>query len=71
MKFYYNGKLVRTSKNHEYKYGILSSEGGSVTSCHATYEAAYKELQRRPGEIRTNIEITKEALKELEKGKSY
>ena len=23
MKFYYNGKLVRTSKTHEYKYAIV------------------------------------------------
>lgn len=26
MKFYYNGKLIRTSKTHEYKYAIIRKD---------------------------------------------
>ena len=32
MKYYYNGKLVRTSKN-EYKYGLYNPSKDKVTTC--------------------------------------
>lgn len=33
MKFYYNGKLVRTSKTHEYKFALLNTETGKAYAC--------------------------------------
>ena len=40
MKFYYNGKLIRTSKTHEYKYAVL--HGDKCLGCSATREGALK-----------------------------
>lgn len=71
MKFYYNGKLVRTSKTHEYHFGILNADGTKVTSCHGTYEAAMKEMNRRPGEIRSRIAELETGIKAIQAGKSY
>lgn len=49
MKFYYNGKLVRTSKTHEYKYALLNRADRTL-ACSATrkgaetaYNRAYKD----------------------------
>lgn len=43
MKFYYNGKLVRTSKTKHYKYGIVCCE--SVIACSETFENAQLRLE--------------------------
>ena len=71
MKFYYNGKLVRTSKNHEYHYGVLSSNGKSVNSCHATREAAEKAMAQPISNLRKAIENCKSAIRAIENGKTY
>lgn len=70
MKFYYNDKLVRTSKTHEYHYAILSANG-DVWSCHGTLEAAQKEFRRPISECETSIADTKKIIAALEKGKTY
>ena len=33
MKFYYNGKLVRTSKTMVYKYAIINTNNGKTVKC--------------------------------------
>ena len=45
MKFYYNGKKVRESKNHEYKYGLLYM--GEVIKCSKTKTALMAEIERK------------------------
>lgn len=45
MKFYYNGKLVRTSKKHEYKYGLLLWNG-EIRACSSNKESLYSEIAR-------------------------
>lgn len=70
MKFYYNGKQVRTSKTHEYHFGILSINGDAINSCHATREAAEKEMAKAPAACRTAIGEYKDAIKAIENGKT-
>lgn len=70
MKFYYNGKLMRTSKTHEYKYAIVS-ENDVLWSCHGTLEAAQKEFRRPIAQCETNIHDYMVAIKMLEMGRSY
>ena len=41
MKFFYAGKLVRTSKTHDYNFGVLNANG-KIVSCSATKEGAEK-----------------------------
>lgn len=68
-KFYYNGELVRTSKTHEYHFGIFN--GKTIRSCHGTKENAEKELHRLQNDPLNWIENNKKAIKALESGKSY
>lgn len=44
MKFYYNGKLIRTSKTRHYKYAIGTSDTGKYAICSETWENAQKAL---------------------------
>lgn len=44
MKFYFNGELVRTSKTHEYKYGLLYM--GKIKKCSKTKDALISEIER-------------------------
>lgn len=39
MKFYYNGKLVRTSKNHVYTHAVINENGGCI-ACSSTRKGA-------------------------------
>ena len=70
MKFYYNGKLVRTSKTHEYHFGILEPKTGKIVSCHGTYEAAQKEHRRPISEAETSIKRCRAAINAIENGKT-
>lgn len=44
MKFYCNNQLVRTSKTHEYKYGLLYM--GKIRTCSKTKDALVSEIAR-------------------------
>lgn len=68
MKFYYNGKLMRTSKTHEYKFAIVWPNG-KCASCHGTREAAEKEYRKRIAESETCIDRYKQAIKAIQNGK--
>ena len=70
MKFYYNGELVRTSKTHEYHYGILNIDGTRVSSCHGTLKDAEKEMAKAPASCRTAISEYKAAINAIENGKT-
>lgn len=71
MKFYYEGKLVRTSKTHEYHYGIYDKHYKTMRSCHSTRELAEKELNTYINQPLNWIENEKNAIKALQSGKKY
>ena len=70
-KFYYNGKLVRTSKTHDYKYAIAYTDDSKILSCHGTYEAAQKEMNKRITEQQQTIYNLNNAKKALINGSKY
>ncbi len=63
MKFYYNGKLIRTSKSRHYKYAI-GIEGTGFPRCSETLENAKKQLEQ---EVKERIETAKNNLLFAEK----
>lgn len=69
MKFYFEGKLVRTSKTHEYHYGVYNKFYQKMRSCHSTKELAEKELQSYINEPLSEIENCKLGIKALKSGK--
>lgn len=70
MKFYYDGKLVRTSKTHDYKFAIMWPDG-ECTSCHGTLEAAKKEYRRRIAEIEGAISEDRQIIQAIRQGREY
>lgn len=68
MKFYYNNKLVRTSKTHNYKYGVFT-RNDNCEACASTYELAEKAIVTVTRFVRANLEYYKEELKAIEQGK--
>lgn len=70
MKFYYNGKLMRTSKTHEYKYAIIT-ENGCCCSCHGTLESAQKEFRRPIAECEKSIANFNMIIRAINSGKKY
>lgn len=69
MKFYYNGKLVRTSKSHEYSHGVLHN--GKVVSCHGSRELAFKEMTSRISRADARIQACQMAMAAIERGERF
>ncbi len=69
MKFYYEGKLVRTSKNHHYTHAVISGTG-NVFTCSSSEELARKALNAHLSGYRTGIENNRRAIKAIEQGKT-
>lgn len=69
MKFYYNNKLIRTSKTHIYTHALIDQNGKAVT-CSATREGCEKELSRRIREIEQRMVNHENALKAQASGKT-
>lgn len=40
MKYYYNGKLVRTSKEHHYTHAVIDVTTGKLIGCRSNEDAA-------------------------------
>lgn len=55
MKFYYNGKLVRTSKSHHYTHALISATGKAITCSAKGPEACESFKQTRLNEMMENI----------------
>lgn len=70
MKFYYNDKLIRTSKTHEYKYALISSTGKCVT-CSASRERAEAELASWINRYNEKIQNYKSIIHAIEIGASH
>ena len=68
MKFYYEDKLIRTSKTHVYTHALIGQSGKAIT-CSATREGCEKELLRRLHDIERSITNYENALKAQAAGK--
>lgn len=69
MKFYYNGELVRTSKNHNYTHAILTPNG--IASCSSRKETAESEIRALKSEAISRVEHCEYILKEFDAGKDF
>lgn len=72
MKFYYEGHLVRTSKNHIYTHACIhKKEDGTfrLIGCSSTKEGAEKLKTYEVNQNLSGIETNKRAIKALEQGK--
>ena len=67
-RFYYNGELIRTSKDHTYTHAALNINTGKCYGCSSTYKGAQANIDRMISGYRTGIENSKLAIKALEKG---
>lgn len=69
MKFYYDGKLVRTSKTHVYSHAVLWA--GEVVACSGSYELARKELASRISRLESSNNNCKLAVAAIERGDRF
>lgn len=70
MKFYYNGQLIRTSKNHVYTHACIDIETNDLKGCSASREGAEKVKNDRLRELSNHLENEQKRLKALQEGKS-
>lgn len=73
MKFYYNGELIRTSKNHLYTHAVLCFEDDGkirVIGCASSYDLALK-VWNRETSLASYIDETKRAIENAKDGKDY
>jgi hypothetical protein len=69
MKFYYNGKLVRTSKTHEYKYAVIATNrDDKVLTCSTTKNGAQAFINRYISEREDDIKTSENIIKAIESG---
>lgn len=68
MKFYYNGKLVRTS-THNYTHAVINTKNGNVVGCRTSEDAAQKVISSEISQYRTGIQNTMSLMRALEQGK--
>ena len=66
MKFYYNGKLMRTSKNHVYTHAVVAN--GNCLSCSSTFEGAKKVIYSEISHYERVIQTELNKKDALEKG---
>lgn len=71
MKFYYNGKLIRTSKNHTYTHAVIDMSDGSLKGCRASKETAEALIRSEISQYEKWIAEKKKAIKAIENGKNY
>ena len=69
MKFYYNGQLVRTSKNHEYTHAVIDMSNGNLEGCRANKETAESIISSEISRVSKSIQNHKNELKAIEQGK--
>lgn len=68
MKFYYEDKLIRTSKTHVYTHALIG-QSGKVITCSVTRKGCEKELIRSLHNIERSIMNYENALKAQAAGK--
>ncbi len=70
MKFYYNGKLVRTSKTHAYTHAVIDITTGGCKGCRTSKESAEAVISSEIAQYSKKNDNYKTAIKALENGKS-
>lgn len=70
MKFYYNGKLIRTSKSHTYTHAVIDTVTGGCKGCRASKETAEAIISTEVAYYEKKIGNYKNAVKALQNGKS-
>lgn len=70
MKFYYNDKLIRTSKNHTYTHAVINTETGSCVGCRTSKEACESLIRSEISRYNESIENAIDKIKSLEAGKA-
>lgn len=71
MKYYYNGQLIRTSKNHVYSHAVIIEKDGkyNVFGCRKTLEDAQALINSEISGCRRRIGNANEAIKAMTAGK--
>lgn len=69
MKFYYNGKLIRTSKNHEYTHAVIDITDSGCVGCRVGADKAEAIIRTEISQAERSIANCKTAIKALEAGK--
>lgn len=70
MKYYYNGELVRTSKNHIYTHAVIDITNNSLKGCRSSKDNAEAIISSEISHYEQKIRNYESALKALENGKS-
>ena len=70
MKFYYNGQLIRTSKNHEYTHAVIDITDNQCVGCRVGEDKAEAIIRSEISQAERSIANCKSAIKALENGKS-
>ena len=71
MKFYYNDKLIRTSKNHEYTHAVIDANTGVCKGCRTNYQACASIISSEINSEINSIKDDEEMLKAIRTGKNY
>ena len=71
MKFYFNGKLIRTSANHEYTHAVINMDNEELIGCRSSEKSAHQLLDSEISQFRTGIKNCNIAIKALNAGKRY
>lgn len=70
-KYYYQGKLVRTSKTHDYSFAVIRErKDGTFTliACSKTKELAERRLNSEMSNSKHNLKAEEERLKRMKRG---
>ena len=70
MKFYYGGKLLRTSKTHYYTHALLT-ETGVLVGCSSSKEGCEKLRKTYMSDYYDAIHNEEETIKAIAAGRSY
>lgn len=70
MKFYYNGKLIRTSKNHEYTHAVIDITDNGCVGCRVGEDKAEAIIRTEISQTERSIANCQTAIKALEAGKT-
>lgn len=70
MKFYYNGQLIRTSKNHIYTHAVIDTTTGGCKGCRKDKATAEAVISSEVAYYENQIKNYESAIKALKSGKS-
>ena len=66
MKFYYKGKLIRTSKNHKYTHAVINITNLGCIGCRAGADKAEAIIKSEISQTERSIANCKSAIKAIE-----